>query len=219
VLAEHLTVRELVADPEFARGALHDLPEDRARHALTVLGYAAQHDQRAGALILDAVKADPKRMILPAVAAAVETSVSLDAWLADQLHVASMDLLQLAELSAAMPLESQSLSRAATVVRRRLIKEATDELNRISNAAADRTESERRQTELVEIARVHRSLQEQGDSLPVPVRNRLLKALEYQRKDLVFWGSPSEAESISREIAWIKAHKPKPHDAPRRAPS
>jgi hypothetical protein len=109
-----------------------------------------------------------------------------------------------------MPLESQSLSRAANVVRRRLIKEATDELNRISKAAADREESERRQTELVEIARVHRSLQEQGHTLPVPVRNRLLRALEDQQKDLTLWGSLSEAESISDEIAWIKSHKPKP---------
>jgi hypothetical protein len=183
-----------------------------ARHALTVLGYAAQHDKRADPLILEAVDADPKRMILPAISAAVETSVSLDAWLAGQLQVTSMDLLQLAELYAAIPLESQSLDRAAKVVQKRLIKEATHELNRISKAAADRAESQRRHTELMEFARVHRSLQEQGHSLPVPVRSRLLVALEDQEENLSLSGSLSEADNITREIAWIKSHKPKPHD-------
>jgi hypothetical protein len=93
-------------------------------------------------------------------------------------------------------------------VRRRLISEATIELGRISNGAADRAESERRQAELVELARVNRSFQEQGHSLPVPVRNRLLNALENQQKDLTFWGSLSEAKSISDEIEWIRSHKP-----------
>jgi hypothetical protein len=208
LLAEHLAVRELVADGAFASGALRDLSEGVAHHAFTILGYAGGHDQRANQMMADAVKEDPERMILPAVSAVIETGAPLDAMLAAQVQAARLNLLQLARVSAAIPWASKSLDRTATVIRRRVIEVGTAEMSRIRRGTADRAEIERRQTELMEFVRVNRLLQEEGRILPAPVRKQLLNALQSQEKALIDFGQLSEAESISKQIAWVESHKP-----------
>jgi hypothetical protein len=206
LLAEYLVVRELAADAEFADHALHDLSVDVARHALITLGYAAEHEQRAIPLALEVITADPVRMIPPAVSAAVETGVSLDTALAAQIPLASLDLLQLARISAAIPLKSKSLDRTAVVVRKRLVETGEEELMRLRKPSVDHNELERRQVELMEFARVLKD--QQGTVPPATIHANLLTALQVQKDVLTASKWQSEVESISKEIAWIKSNRP-----------
>lgn len=206
LLAEHLVVRELSADVKFADSALHGLSEDRAHHALTMLGYAATHEQHAIQLAREVVKADPAKMILPAVYAAVETGASLDAALAAEIPQASLGLKQLVKISAAIPLRSESLDRTAVVVRNRLLNVSEEELRRLKRPSADPSEMEWRQMELMEFARVFKYSRDKERALPPSIRAQLLKALEVQKDALSGASQRSEIESISREIAWIESH-------------
>jgi hypothetical protein len=204
LLAEHLAVRELAAAESFASRALRDLSEESSHHAFTLLGQAAKHDKRAIQLIVDAVEEDPERMILPAVTATVETGVRLDAILAAQIQAARLNLLQLTRVSAAIPRRSQSLDRTATVVRRRVIETGAVQLSQRRGITANHAELGRRQTELMELARVNRLLQEEGRILPARTRKQLLSALQNQEKSLIQDGQLSEALDISEQIAWLK---------------
>lgn len=208
LLAEHLVVRELSANVKFAESALHNLSEDMAHHTLTMLGYAATHERQAIRLALEVVEADPTHMILPAVYAAVETGASLDAAIATQISHASLSLRQLVKISAAIPLRSESLDRAAVVVRNRLLSVSEEELRRLEMPSADLNEMEWRQIELIEFARVFKYFRDKKRALPRSIRAQLLKALEIQKDTLSQDSRQFEVENISREIAWIESHPP-----------
>jgi hypothetical protein len=206
VLAEHLVVRELAADHGFANRSLRHLPESKAQHAFTVLGFAAQHEQQAVRMITESVAANPGQMIVPAVSAVVETGVLLDAFLAAQVQTASLETFQLARASMAIPRRSNSLDRTATVVRRKFIETGTAELKRIRGPAASQAEIRQRQTELMEYARVSRIFHDEGRGLPAPMRRQLIEALEGQEESLISSGRLQEAREISRELTWINDH-------------
>jgi hypothetical protein len=202
LLAEHLVVQELAADGEFLNRALKHLPEKNAHHALTVLGYASGHDQRAIRMIAESVMVNPGRMILPAVSAAVETGARIDAMLASQVATSFLDTQRLAQVSAAIPWKSNSLDRTATVVRNKFIEAATAELGRNAKRATNPTAVNRRQTELMEYVRVSR---QQGRILPAQVRRQLITALKNQEKTLAHLGELQEAHKISRQIEWVES--------------
>lgn len=208
LLAEHLVVRELSADRDFASSALHDLPEGVALHALTMLGYATEHEPHAIALAYKAIHADPARMIMPAVTAAIETGLPIDTLLANEIRPAAMDLFQLARVSAAIPLKSASLDRTAVVVRKCFIEASENELSRLERHTADPKEVQRRQIELMELARILRYQHEQERALPASIREQLLAALHVQHDAIAINGRPAEAESVSKEIAWMNSHPP-----------
>ncbi len=206
LLAEHLVVRELFEDSEFASNALRDLPEDVALHALTMLGYAAEHEPHATALAYKAIHANPAKMIMPAVTAAVETGLPIDALLAGEIRPTAMDLFQLATLSRAIPLKAVSLDRTAVVVRKYFIEASGNELSHLERPTGDPEEIQRRQVELMELARILRYEHEQERALPASIREQLLEALRVQHDAMAINGGPAEAESISNEIAWMDSH-------------
>jgi len=201
-LAEHLAVQELAADKEFLNRALKHIPEKDAHHALTVLGYASGRDRRATRMIAESVMADPRKMILPAVSAAVETGARIDAMLASQVATSPLDTQQLAHVSAAIPWRSNSLDRTATVVRNKFIAAVTAELSRSATRATSPVDVNRRQTELMEYMRVNR---EQGHALPAPLRRKLITALKNQEKSLARLGELQEARRISQQIEWVES--------------
>lgn len=208
ILAEHLVVRELSADHEFASSALRNLPEGVALHALTMLGYAAEHEPYATALAYEAVHAAPARMIMPAVTAAIETGLPIDALLASEIRPAAMDLFQLARVSAAIPLKSDSLDRTAVVVRNCFVQANENELSQLERPTADPEEIQRRQVELGELTRILRYRHEQEGVLPASIREQLLAALQVQQDTMAINGKRAEAESISKEIDWLSTHPP-----------
>lgn len=204
LLAEYLVVREL-ANGDFFSEALSNLPEDRANHAFTILGQAAQRDPRASDMIQKAVEADRNKLILPAISAAVNTGTPLGPAFADILQGMSMDVSHLTKLSAAIPLESRSLNEAASVIRDKLAEAGITELRRLRKNAVGDKEIERRQALLIELARVYQFSQKNGRTLPASFRPELLKALGRQQRVLTGSGHISEARSISRRILQIEA--------------
>ena len=202
VLAEHLAVQELAVDEEFRNRGLKYLSEKTAHHALTVLGYASSHDQRAVRLIAESVMTDPRRMIFPAVSAVVETGARIDSMLASQIATSSLDVQQLAQVSAVIPWKSRSLDRTATVVRNKFFEAATAELIRSAKGATNPADVNRRQTELMEFVRVSR---EQKRILSPQVRRQLVKALQNQEDTLVHLGELQEARKVSQQIEWVES--------------
>jgi hypothetical protein len=200
--------RRLSASHDFAGNALQDLSEGVALHAFTMLGYAAEHEPHAVALAYKAIHADPARMIMPAVTAAAETGLPIDALLAGEIRFAAMNLFQLARVSAAIPLKSKSLDRTAVVVRKYFIEASANELSDLERRTADHEEIQRRQVELMELARILRYRHEQERALPASIREQLLAALHVQHDALAINGRPAEVESLSKEIAWIDSHPP-----------
>lgn len=200
------TARELSADHDFARNALHDLPEGVALHVFTMLGYAAEREPYAAALAYEAIRADPTRMILPAVTATIDTGLPIDALLASEIRPAAMDLFQLARVSAAIPLSSTSLDRTAVVIRKCFIEASENQLSVLERPTADSEEVHRRQIELMELARILRYQHEQEPALPASIHEQLLAALHVQHDAIAISGRPAEADSILKEIAWMSSH-------------
>jgi hypothetical protein len=145
---------------------------------------------------------------MPAVTAAVETGLPIDALLAGEIRLAAMDLFQLARVSAAIPLKSASLDRTAVVVRDCFIEASENELGNLERRTADHEEIQRRQVELMELARILRYQHEQESALPASIREQLLAALHVQHDAIAINGRPAEAESLSKEITWMNSHPP-----------
>jgi hypothetical protein len=81
-------------------------------------------------------------------------------------------------------------------------------LSDLERRTADHEAIQRRQVELMELARILRYRHEQERALPASIREQLLAALHVQHDALAINGRPAEVESLSKEIAWIDSHPP-----------
>jgi tetratricopeptide (TPR) repeat protein len=79
LLAERFAVRELAKAPALQSRFLVGLEEDQAERALTVIGRALNHSsEQAWPLLVSALRADPTKMLIPAMQVALITPADFD---------------------------------------------------------------------------------------------------------------------------------------------
>ena len=112
MVAETHVVGQLAADPDLARSCLRDLPAEHAEYALTVLGRACAHHDRARSLVLTALRDDLARLAIPAARVALQVGGDLGSLLADALDDGPARARVLTDIALGMPYPSMVLARA-----------------------------------------------------------------------------------------------------------
>lgn len=205
LLAEHLVVRELAADPAFRR-ALIQLPYPAARHAMTVLARATRHSGQAGAILQEALAADMAGLAGPAIIAARETDGTLGDVLADVVEAKPMSATQLLTISAAIPPDSQALRRAAVSVGNKLL-DGESERRRLTNSDGGRADVDlrRREDDVAVAEKMAQLFRDRAEADPDVWGRDLVRALELLRGALADHGRDGEAAKVAVEIAQIDA--------------
>jgi tetratricopeptide (TPR) repeat protein len=119
-VAERLVVKVLAEDPELIRRLFTGLEERQADKALTVLARAVRTKPEAVGLLSTALKADVKRLLVPAMLVAVETYDRLGELLADVLDAEQLPEDTLIQIANYTPSPSVALGRMAAIALQRL---------------------------------------------------------------------------------------------------
>ncbi len=210
LLAERHVAGQLSADHDLAAGCLHDLGNDQARKALTILARACAHDRRAAAVLASALQADLEALGVPAVEAAVQTGGPLGQILAGVLSETIAPLELLIAIEQAIPNPTLVLAAADALVTEQIVSSLPDgtspaERARWADVLSVRLSQAGRTEEALSPAeRAAAIYRELAAADPVRYRPELAAALANLGVRFNRLGQPADAAAAAAEAATIR---------------
>jgi hypothetical protein len=210
LLAERHVAGQLSADHDLAAGCLHDLSNDQARKALTILARACVHDRRAAGVLASALRADLATLGVPAVETAVQTGGPLGQILAGVLSTTAAPLELLIAIEQAIPHPTLVLAAADTLVTERIVSSLPDDTSPAERArwadvlSVRLSQAGRTEEALPPAERAAATYRELAAADPARYRPELAAALANLGVRLTSLGQPANAVAAAAEAVTIR---------------